>query len=395
MVVAVLELVALRVGDCDLRLGLDAVDELRLGYTEDRRHARLRFRFPVRNVGVQQGLLIDAYACLQPAGEHYSELNPVCRLINPLSPRKDGYWEACIVPAGKELPVEVELWMSADDLPEQLAAISELRFDFFYKYYCRNPLTYRRSEVSICMSEVMLVDDIEAQGSGVVGGEGPDASDRSRLDDEAKGGEGRVIPLKAGLIRPGDSIVEHCIRSLGGRGESGDILAISETPVAIAQGRAVYCEDIRPRYLATRFNRFFGMNASMSSVYAMELAMQEVGVVRIALAMLAGMLGKMLGREGDFYRVAGRSVAVIDDCTGTLPPFDKHVVLAPLGLEQLVDEIKGRTGLEVAVVDANDLGKVDVLAITNPSCSLTVIEALKPNPQGNSAEMTPFVLIRR
>ena len=137
------------------------------------------------------------------------------------------------------------------------------------------------------------------------------------------------------------------------------------------------------------------MNSSLSSPYAMEMAIREVGLGKILAATVAGAVGKARGRAGDFYRVAGRSVATIDDCTGTLPPFDKHVVMGPARGDQLAASLKAATGFEIAIVDANDLGKVDVLHLSDPSRHSAVVEALKPNPQGNAGEMTPIVLIRK
>jgi len=45
------------------------------------------------------------------------------------------------------------------------------------------------------------------------------------------------------------------------------------------------------------------------------------------------------------------------------------------------------------VVDANDLGKVDVLGCTLKDREI-IVKALKHNPQGNADEQTPIVLIR-
>jgi hypothetical protein len=124
------------------------------------------------------------------------------------------------------------------------------------------------------------------------------------------------------------------------------------------------------------------------------MAFREVGVMRIILATIAGVLGKMIGRSGDFYRVAGKLAATIDDCTGTIPPYDKCVVLGPSKVTEVVKTIREKTGLEAAVVDVNDLGKVDVLAVTNTAHIPYLQKSLERNPAGNANEQTPIVLIR-
>jgi hypothetical protein len=382
LAVAGFELLVKTLGDARVRLAQEKLDNPRVDYP-DEQHARLRFRIPFRNSGSQQGLVIDAEARLQPSGPRYSDLQPVVRLVDPAHPRRDGYWEAAIVPAGAEMPLEVEVWLTAPQGARQaVAALGEFRIDVLYKFYCRTPLQYCREEILLDAAEFQEVppgDELPVALEPPVRPIPPDAP---------------VHPLRTHLLRPGEDVVEVTARYLEGVARPGDIVALAESAVAIMQGRLAYCEDIRPRYLARRLNRIFGMNSSLSSVYAMEMAFREVGTPRILLATAAALVGRLLGRHGDFYRVAGRRVAVIDDCTGTLPPFDKHVVLAPARPQQIVEEIRERTGIDATIVDANDLGKVDVLALSDPSRQAEVEEALRPNPQGNAGEMTPLVLIR-
>jgi len=76
-----------------------------------------------------------------------------------------------------------------------------------------------------------------------------------------------------------------------------------------------------------------------------------------------------------------------------MPPFDKSVVLGPKEPKKLVEEIKKHTGLDATIVDANDLGKVDVLASTLDDNDV-IVKALRHNPQGNADEQTPIVIIR-
>jgi hypothetical protein len=77
-----------------------------------------------------------------------------------------------------------------------------------------------------------------------------------------------------------------------------------------------------------------------------------------------------------------------------LPPFDQFIVLGPENPQQVVEEIQRETGLAAAIVDANDLKAVKILAATS-DLSVTFLEqALRSNPAGNADERTPVVLIR-
>ena len=101
-----------------------------------------------------------------------------------------------------------------------------------------------------------------------------------------------------------------------------------------------------------------------------------------------------LRMPGVFYMLAGDQARLIDDVTGTLPPYDQFIVLGPKNPQTVVDEIKAGTGLEAAIVDVNDLRRVKVLASTSGVSEKLLNQALLMNPAGNAAEQTPIVLIR-
>lgn len=379
-----LEAAGMRVGDCRVSLRSDRITEKTIFFADENR-ACLRFNIPFKNTGRQQGLLVDTACYLQPVGDAHSDLQPVCRWLNRESPRADGYWEAYIVKPGSDLQTTVEVWLSAPDIREKINSLSTFRVDCHYKFYCRTPMHYRKDELTFKLDsfeEIQRLPEIKPE-------------EEEKPKKKSAKSNSKVVPLKTKLLRPGDDLVEVVKTATEGKGKPGDLIAIAETVVAIVQGRLVYCEDIQPGYFATRLNKLFEMNSSLSSPYALEMAIREVGLPKILVSVAAGVVGKLRGKAGEFYRVAGRSVATIDDCTGTLPPFDKHVVMGPARGDQLCASIKAATGFEVAIVDANDLGKVDVLHLSDPTRKNAVVEALKPNPQGNADEMTPLVLIKQ
>lgn len=379
--VAFLEYVAATRPDCDLRLATDKISDKTIDYPSPQ-HARLRFNVPFTNFASQQALIIDAQARLQPSGLRYSDLQPTVRINNPLSLRKDGYWEASIVKPGKQLVIGVEIWLSANEVRRAIGSLQSLTVDLLYKFYCRKPLAYRRSTITIKPQDFT---EVPYQPEACVSVNPP----KKDLGDNT-----RVVPVRTHIMMPGENIVENVKKYTKDIAKPGDIIALAESPVAIMQNRLAYCEDIEPRYLARRLNWFFQMDSSLSSVYSLEMAFREVGTLKMLTAFAAGLIGKLRGQAGEFYRVAGREVATIDDCTGTLPPFDKHVIMGPANGQQLCQEIRQATGIDCTIVDANDLGKVDVLSISDPTRKNEVVEALKCNPQGNASEMTPIVVIR-
>src|SRR5437588_7220391 len=121
---------------------------------------------------------------------------------------------------------------------------------------------------------------------------------------EPKGyGQGvEAIPLKTDLLGPGDDIVNVARRALDAAGlvpATTDILAIAESPLAITQGRIVDIDTVRPSVLARIFCRFFDFDSSLSTPYAAQVAMNEVGTARFVLAFILAAPTRLLGRHGD------------------------------------------------------------------------------------------------
>ncbi len=177
-----------------------------------------------------------------------------------------------------------------------------------------------------------------------------------------------------------------------------DLLAISERIVAITQGRAFPVESIRPSKLATFLSRFVHKTPAgigVGSPWTMELALREVGVGRILLAVAVAALTKPIGIRGMFYRVAGSKVRTIDGpCDYTLPPYNAYAVLGPRDPDRVARSIKRRFKCDTIIIDANDLG-VNILGASRPSLKdKGVAELFADNPLGQSREQTPFGIVR-
>ncbi|HUY86393.1 MAG TPA: asparagine synthase-related protein, partial [Acidimicrobiales bacterium] len=184
----------------------------------------------------------------------------------------------------------------------------------------------------------------------------------------------------------------------------GDMYFISEKVVAITQGRSLPIDEIEPSPIANWLSRFvrrvpFGIGLGHPAT--MQLAIEEVGVMRILLAALCGALTRPLGIKGVFYRVAGARVGAIDGPTAnTLPPYNTHASKAPSDPESVADHLSKRlsqrygVGIDVVIVDANDIG-VNVLGSSKKVPGSELATLFLDNPLGQSSERTPFALVRR
>ena len=208
------------------------------------------------------------------------------------------------------------------------------------------------------------------------------------------------IPVKTHVVLPNDDLDEVIVKYVPDLLEDGDIVFVTEKIVAISQGRAYPIDEVEPRKLATFLAKFVtktphGIGLGMPET--MEMALQECGTMRILFAAGVSALGKLVGRKGDFYRVAGEKARAIDGPTeGTMPPFDTYVVLGPDKPKEVANRIKTLLDKDVivAIVDINDLGG-NILATSEDIDHDLLVDILKDNPLGQDDQGTPIGIIRK
>ncbi len=224
------------------------------------------------------------------------------------------------------------------------------------------------------------------------------ANEGKALVVETDGRQYARIPVKTHLITDRDQLEALARQYLFPLVREGDIAFISEKAVACTQRRAIPIKDIKPRRLARFLSRFvyknpYGIGLSMPET--MEMALRECGVVRILFAALVSAVGKLFGRRGWFYRVAGDKARSIDGpCDCTIPPYNQYVVLGPADPDQAARALSRGCGCPVAVVDINDLGG-NILGVSHPELDKAwLVRVLRDNPLGQSDQQTPMGIIR-
>lgn len=203
------------------------------------------------------------------------------------------------------------------------------------------------------------------------------------------------IAIRTHIITEKDDIVDVVERYALPVAEPGDIIVIAESPVAISQGRAVLSSSVRSSFLARLLSKFPHKDGSLATPAAMQVAIDEAGTFRVLLGATAAALGKLVGRKGDFYRVAGRDLAKIDDIAGTLPPFDRYIVPGPKDPQRVTDHIYSKFRIATVIADINDIKCVDILAVSGEVIGAQVIKILQENPLGNDDQQTPLVILKR
>ena len=206
-------------------------------------------------------------------------------------------------------------------------------------------------------------------------------------------------PIKTHVVTDKDNINEVCQQYAAPSMQEGDILFISEKCVACTQRRAIYMKDIHPRRLAVLLSQFVMYTPHVIGLgihETMEMALRECGTVRILFAAFIGAIGKLLGKHGWFYIIAGPKASSIDGpCPNTIPPYNECVVLGPLNPNETAADIARYIGHPVLIVDINDLGG-NILGASDATMDRDLYaRVLKDNPLGQSHESTPMGIIRK
>ncbi len=220
-----------------------------------------------------------------------------------------------------------------------------------------------------------------------------------KLNIEIGGVSWQRIPVKTHIIAKGDNIADVVKKYAGPHLESGDIVFISERIVAISQGRAYPIKDIHPSWLAKLLVKFVHKSPygiGLGSPWTMQLAIQEVGALRILIGAAAAVVTKPFGIKGVFYHVVGNNINAIDGpCDYTLPPYNEYAKLGPAKPRTVSRELSSAIGHDIVIIDANDLG-ANVLGKSNSDISDDFCKAVfKDNPLGQSREQTPLCIVRK
>ena len=285
--------------------------------------------------------------------------------------RADGYWAAYIVKGHRSTRARVSITISG---PDAWSVVDSLWVDVHWVNYGPFGRLARRQGVLVPLRQP---EPLQAAAAAFVGG------DRCQ-----------VLPLRTHLLGPLDDPIAVLRRYAEAVLQPGDVLTLGETPLAVMQGRYRHPSEVEPGMVARLACRVFHPTSSLATACGMQTLIDLVGPTRVLAAWIGGLLLKMVGIPGGFYRLAGDQARLIDDITGTTPPYDQTIVLGPDRPQTFCDQAAAALGVAVAIVDVNDLGRVKVLAASSGCDEDLLTRALKPNPAGNANQRTPLVLVR-
>jgi asparagine synthase (glutamine-hydrolysing) len=289
--------------------------------------------------------------------------------------------------------------------------------DFIKGRNAEAPLFWRLLAVELWMREFF---DPRPEAAEPVRIKGPlEANARKQLEITVDGDRWIRFPVRTELFGTGDPYAERItgyVRDLVDAVHADGTYAqnftrpwyvlVSEKIVAISQGRSYFIWDIQPSWWARTLSRFvvrtpYGIG--LGSPWTMQLAIQEAGLARILAASAAGAAGKVLGKRGVFYNVAGHSVRAIDGPTEySAYPSNVSAKLAPARPDEVSGELltalraalpagAAATLAGVVVIDANDIGR-NVLGMAADRPARFFEELFADNPLGQGSEQTPIAV---
>lgn len=213
------------------------------------------------------------------------------------------------------------------------------------------------------------------------------------------------IPLKTRLIKNGDdlmALLEEYARPLL---VPGDLLFVSEKIVCLTQGdRIIRADSVQTswlaRFLATKVRNGAGTpefkGLGHGTAPAMQLLIEEAGVLRVLFAAAVSAVTRPLGIKGAFYYLIGKQAKSIDcPMSWTIEEFRDYAKRAPRDPNGVAKDMKKRFGVESVIVDANYQGAFSLGKSTSSITEQFIQELLHDNPAGQDSEMTPFFIMRR
>ena len=206
-------------------------------------------------------------------------------------------------------------------------------------------------------------------------------------------------PVKTHVITKDDVLEDVLDKYVREYIQPGDTIIMSEKIVAISQGRAFPIEEIKVSRLAKILSHFvvktnYGIGLGMPET--MELCIREVGRVKVLWAAFCAAIGKLFGKHGVFYNICGMKARAIDGpCEYTLPPYNHYAKMAPDKPDEVAERLTKYLGVDVVIIDANDIGANVLGKPRKDMPDEFPIPAFKDNPLDQCSQQTPIAIVRK
>lgn len=208
------------------------------------------------------------------------------------------------------------------------------------------------------------------------------------------------IPIKTDIVNFGDNLLSVVQKYVPSKFQNGDYLVISEKIVSVCQNNFRHIGTVKVGWLAkliVKGVKKYPNDIGFSRAEKMQVAVDISGRMRIILAMILGVIGKIFGIKGIFWMVAGKRVSEIDGFNpDAMDMYKEHAILPPEYPTKTCQEIENKFNLPTVIIDGNNintkiLGKSKGVPLSKKELRLILLD----NPMGQNDELTPFIIIRK
>ena len=389
-VVAVIFLVAIylkRRGEEKVVPKLDSRTDWKIE-SRDEKSVTLSTTIEFFNAGTQSAMIVDAICHPLLPFEQYDGMAVRGKAEKFGVPREDDYFEALVLEHQESVNLVAKVTLTARknlSLEEAASRMVDFPVEFLYREVGRNPMHWSIARIiltaeELCQQLGIRSEELEIENNSSL------LTPTSSLE---------IVPVPTRILTPKDDIVDVIEKYTKGKIGADDVVTVAESVVAITQGNIVRPDDMKISCLARLCCRFIPDYGSLATPHGMQALMRKEGEWRVAFALVAGFLGKLIGMRGLFYKWGGHQAALIDDVTGTMPPFDKCVVYGPENPEKVVADLKNRLGCFGAMIaDVNDLKRSRIVGATAGMNAQLASDLLIDNPFGNASQKTPICILK-
>lgn len=115
------------------------------------RSIKLQTRRTLRNVGREQGTLMDCFGRAYLPHEYVAGARVHVLVMDVARPRTDNYWEALIVPAKRSVELQIEVTLEATEgrIADLVARMPDMDIDVIYQVVSRTDWTYDKSRLVV------------------------------------------------------------------------------------------------------------------------------------------------------------------------------------------------------------------------------------------------------
>ena len=211
----------------------------------------------------------------------------------------------------------------------------------------------------------------------------------------------RRIPVRTHLVSIGEDLGGVVALYAADRITPETSICLSQKFVSICTSQVRHISDVDESRLARLIVRYVTKNDNGDIGYShpkkMQVAIEQAGYPRMVAAVVGGGFSKfVLGRRGDFYRIAGNHISEIDGFNpDAMAPFDKYAMLPHPDPDGVCQQLADRFGCSAYMIDGNNIN-VEVVG-TSANLPMSVADArevMLDNPMGQGDELTPVFLIQ-